>query len=37
MDTGAPVEDPTYYRVIMGKLNFLSNIRVDLSFAVLDP
>ena len=31
---GPPIADPTYYRVMKGKLNFLSNIRPDLSFAV---
>ena len=31
---GELLSDRTYYRAFMGKLNFLSNTRPDLSFAV---
>jgi len=33
-DEGIPLEDPTSYRTYVGKLNFLSNTRPDISFAV---
>ena len=33
-DTGVPLTDPTTYRTYIGKLNFLSNTRLDISFAV---
>ena len=33
-DIGVPLEDPTSYRTYLGKLNFLSNTRPDISFAV---
>jgi len=33
-DEGVPLEDPTSYRTYVGKLNFLSNTRPDISFAV---
>ena len=33
-DAGVPLADPTTYRMYIGKLNFLSNTRPDISFAV---
>jgi len=33
-DSGIPLTDPTPYRTYIGKLNFLSNTRPDISFAV---
>uniref|UniRef100_A0A3Q7I3R6 Reverse transcriptase Ty1/copia-type domain-containing protein n=1 Tax=Solanum lycopersicum TaxID=4081 RepID=A0A3Q7I3R6_SOLLC len=31
---GAPLYDPTYYRKLVGKLNFLTNTRMDIDFNV---
>lgn len=31
---GTPLEDPTYYRKMMDKLNFLTNTRLDIAFGV---
>ena len=33
-DVGIPLEDAEYYRCMVGKLNFLSNTRPDLSYTV---
>ena len=34
MDQGPLIDDPTYYRAMIGKLNFLSQTRPNLSFVV---
>jgi len=31
---GVPLEDPIVYRTYIGKLNFLSNARLNIAFAV---
>ncbi|XP_019226348.1 PREDICTED: uncharacterized protein LOC109207811 [Nicotiana attenuata] len=31
---GAPLSNPTYYRRLVGKLNFLTNTRLDIAFSV---
>lgn len=31
---GAPIDDSTYYRTVLGKLNYLTNTRPDLSSVV---
>ena len=34
VDSGVPLTDPTTYRTYIGKLNFLSNTRPDISCIV---
>ncbi|XP_019241775.1 PREDICTED: uncharacterized protein LOC109221785, partial [Nicotiana attenuata] len=34
MDMGEPISDPSLYRRLVGKLNFLQNTRPDISFSV---
>jgi len=34
MDQGPLIDDPNYYRIMIGKLNFISHTRPDLSFAI---
>jgi len=31
---GAELQDPTYYRKLVGKLNFLTNTRLDIAYGV---
>nr|XP_016495008.1 PREDICTED: uncharacterized mitochondrial protein AtMg00810-like [Nicotiana tabacum] len=33
-DEGVPLKDPTHYRKLAGKLNFITNTRLDITFNV---
>jgi len=36
-DEGDPISVPTYYRALVGKINFLTDIKPDLSFTAQTP